>query len=349
MTPSLRFLASTLALGLLTYIHTQAEPSSRPAPYAPHGSIERYSPEFDELVAPGAQMETIAEGFSWSEGPLWDTKRNRLLFNDVPENTTYAWSEEEGLDVFIRPSGHPELKPEGLREPGANGLAFSPEGQLVLCQHGNKQIALYDEATRSFTPLADHYGQRKFYSPNDLVYAANGDLYFTDPPYGLPREKQREIDTHYVYLLRTDGTVEQLIDSIPYPNGIGLSPDGSTLYLASSHPFSPALYAFELDSRGTPTGSPKVLFDATAYRSENRYGGCDGIAIDSRGNIWSTGPGGVYVIKPDGELIGFLQTEGLLANCAFGGPKGTTLYITAGKQLLRLETKITGFTQFPVE
>ncbi|MDQ8181356.1 SMP-30/gluconolactonase/LRE family protein [Pelagicoccus sp. SDUM812005] len=338
--PAIRpFCSLALALGTLV----SAEPiQSFTAPFQAQGHIERYSPELDELIAPDAQLEILATGFRWSEGPVWDSKRSRLLFTDVPENTAYRWTEAEGVSIFLQPSGHAEMKPEGIASPGANGLAFSPEGQLVLCQHGNQQIALLDEAEQTFIPLVDRFGERRFYSPNDLVYSASGALFFTDPPYGLPRERQRAIDTHYVYRLDRDGSVHQLIDSIPYPNGIGLSPDGDTLYIASSDGRSPAVHAFPLDSQGNPTGSPSLLFDATVYRSDTRKGGCDGMAIDERGTIWTTGPGGVYIIKPDGELIGYLHTDGRLANCAFGGPQGTTLYITAADKLLRIETRVRG-------
>ncbi|MDQ8184677.1 SMP-30/gluconolactonase/LRE family protein [Pelagicoccus sp. SDUM812002] len=341
MNNTLHLFASAFAFALLSLGQAQSDPSGLPSPFETRGSIESYSPEFDELVSPDAKIEILAEGFRWSEGPVWDAAKDRLLFTDVPENTAYAWSEEDGLSIFLQPSGHSELNPEGFREAGANGLAFAPDGRLAICQHGNQQVALYDEDSGLITPLVDRYEDQNFYSPNDLVYANNGTLFFTDPPYGLPMEKHEGIETHYVYRLDPNGNVQRVVDSIRYPNGVALSPDNNTLYVASSDWRTPAVYSIPLDSELNVSGEPTLLFDATAYRSDSLRGGCDGMAIVSDGNIWTTGPGGVYVIKPNGKLIGFLNVEGRIANCAFGGPQGTTLYMTAANKLLRIETLVT--------
>lgn len=320
------------------------EIQSFPAPYNTIGSIESYSAELSELIDPEAKLEILAEGFRWSEGPVWDQANDRLLFTDVPNNVAYAWTENDGVSIFLKPSGHPEMQPEGLGSPGANGLAFTPDGQLALCQHGNKRIALYDEATNTFTSLVDSYGEQKFYSPNDLVFAADGTVYFTDPPYGILPQNRTEIANHYVYRRLPDGTVEQLIDSIVFPNGIGLSPDGSTLYVASSNRKAPGpgIYAYQIASDGTFSDESKLFFDANPYHNEQHPGACDGLKVDSQGNVWATGPGGVFIIKPNGEILGRINTQGRLANLAFGGPENRTLYITAAKRLLRIETKTNG-------
>lgn len=325
-----------------TIAHAQPTITSFQHPYPLHGGIERYEPEFDELVITNAKFEILAEGFRWSEGPVWDPRKQRLLFSDVPANTAYSWDESSGVSIFLKPSGHSEMTPQGVASAGANGLMFSPQGQLAICQHGNRRIALYNESTNTFATLADRYQDREFYSPNDLAYDTKGTLYFTDPPYGLPHEKRTEIKTHYVYRRATDGTISQIIDSIAYPNGIGLSPDDSILYIGSSDQETPGLYAFELDSYGVPHGESTLLFDAKSHRSEKRKGGCDGMVIDIQGNIWTTGPGGVYVLAPTGKLLGFLDVEARLANLTFGGPDGTTLYITAAQKLLRIETRTSG-------
>jgi len=319
-----------------------AEITSHQPPFETHGSVEGYDPEFNQLVAPDTQMEVLATGFRWSEGPAWDSENNRLLFTDVPENTAYAWTEESGVSIFLQPSGHKEMKPDGVGSPGANGLAFNPEGQLALCQHGNRRVALYNEATGTFTTLTDRYGEREFYSPNDLVFAADGTLFFTDPPYGLTREARRSVDTHYVFRRDVDGSVHPFTDSIRFPNGISLSPDEKTLYIAVSDFATAGVLAYQLDDNRNLSGTPTRLLDASRYVSESRKGGCDGMAIDEYGNIWATGPGGVYVIEPKGDLIGFLHIEGRLANCAFGGADGSTFYITAADKLLRIKTKVKG-------
>lgn len=338
----LPFISFALAAGAHLFGADVQPITSFQAPYETLGSVESYAPEFDELIAADAKLEILAKGFRWSEGPVWDSEQDRLIFTDVPKNTAYTWTEGDGVSIFLQPSGHAKMQVEGSPSPGANGLVFTPDHQLVLCQHGNRQVALYDDATQTITTLTDRYGDREFNSPNDLVFASNGDLFFTDPPYGRSLEEKKKINTHYVYRLSAEGEVSQITDSIFYPNGIGLSPDNATLYIASSAPGSAAVYSFDLDKEGNAIGEAKTLLDGTAYQSDTRKGSCDGMAIDERGNIWTSGPGGVYVIAPNGTLLGFINTQGGLANCTFGGPNGTTLYLTAANKLMRIETKVTG-------
>jgi len=306
------------------------------------GQIERYSAALDELMLEEAEVEVLARGFLWSEGPVWDSANRRLIFTDVPANTAYAWTEEAGVSLFLRPSGHTSVDPDSTSRQGANGLAFSPDGQLVLCQHGDRRVALYSERDHTFATIAKRSAERRFLSPNDLVYDSRGNLFFTDPPYGHPREVSEALDRHYIYRIDPDGSVTTLADSIWYPNGIGLSPDERTLYVTSSYYKDPALYAFSLDSSGTPQGEARLLLHARPFLGEGRKGACDGLAVDKLGNVWLTGPGGVYILSPMGELLGFVNIEGQLANCAFGGPDGTTLYLTAHDKLLRIQTKVTG-------
>ena len=336
---SISFISLLLSLGLPLLGAPQIE--SFTEPYPTFGTIHRFDPAFDQLVAPEAQPVALARGFNWSEGPAWDQAQQRLLFSDVPENTAYQWTEEKGVSIFLRPSGLTGYV-SGTRG-GSNGLAFAPDGRLVLCQHGDRRLAVYDETTHSLSTLADRCGDRLFYSPNDLVFGGSGALFFTDPPWGYAEENRKGKDLNYVYRLGTDGSVVALIDSISYPNGIGLSPDQRTLYVGSTRPIA-ALWGFPLDADGNVSGEGVQLFDADARKTSKRGGrsGCDGMAIDQAGNIWTTGPSGVWVLRPDGHLLGHIELPSSVANCAFGGPDGTTLYMTADDTLARLPTLSSG-------
>ncbi|HXW10707.1 MAG TPA: SMP-30/gluconolactonase/LRE family protein, partial [Steroidobacteraceae bacterium] len=197
------------------------------------GRIVRLDARLDALLPVDATLETVASGHRWLEGPLWDARRNALLYSDIPANAVYRWQAGSRPAVFLARSGYTGAAPFTGREPGSNGLAFDREGRLVLCQHGDRRIVrLERDGTR--TVLVDAYEGRRLNSPNDAIYASNGDLYFTDPPFGLPRafdDPARELDVSGVYRLRADGTLELLIGDLGAPNGIALSPDERTLYV----------------------------------------------------------------------------------------------------------------------
>jgi gluconolactonase len=308
---------------------------AKPAPAA-FGRIERMVPEFDALVAPDATMEKLADGFDWSEGPVWDRRHRRLLFSDVPVNKVFSWSEKKGLSVFLEPSGYTG-KAQKFREQGSNGLTTDKGGRLVLCQHGDRRVArLLPDG--SFQPLAEYFGGRRFNSPNDLCFASNGNLYFTDPPYGLEGVNEspiKELLFNGVYLRRPSGEVVLLTSKLAFPNGVALSPDEKTLYVNQSNPKSPTIHAFPVDKDGT-VGEGRVFFDASPLVA-GRKGLPDGLKVDEKGNLWSSGPGGIMVISPAGTLLGILNTGEATANCAWGDD-GSTLYITADAYLLRIRT-----------
>lgn len=318
---------------------TTATPAkvSKPAvqQYAAFGSVDRRAPEFDALVAPGVEMEKLADGFDWSEGPVWMRKTKEVLFSDVPQNKIYSWSEKEGLKVFLEPSGYTGRLFK-FREPGSNGLTTDRGGRLLICQHGDRCISrLNDDGT--FEPLIDYYAGRRFNSPNDLTLAYNGNLYFTDPPYGLEGGNQsplKELMFNGVYLRRPSGEVVLLTSKIQFPNGIALSPDEKTLYVAQSDSKAPTITAFPINKDGT-VGEGKVFFDTSTVGSN---GAPDGLKVDEHGNIWTSGPGGILVISPEGKLLGVLNTGQATANCGWGGSDGRTLYITADAYLLRIRT-----------
>ena len=341
MTKKLAF----LSLAALVLSLTACTPSAHTPPPETLGSIERLDPRLDALVPSGAAMEKLAEGFAWSEGPAWRAEGAYLLFTDIPNNTIYQWSEAEGLDVFLRPAGYGGAEPPGL-ELGSNGLAFHPDGPLLMCDHGNRGVFRLNEDNFTKTALVTRYDDRRFNSPNDLVYHSNGDLYFTDPPYGLAGQDDdptKELPFNGVYRPGTDGTITLLDSTLTRPNGIGFSPDEQTLYVAVSDPNAAQWMAYDVQDDGT-LANRRVFFDATDKVQAGLKGLPDGLAVDAQGNIFATGPGGVLVFAPDGTHLGTLQTGEATANCAFGDD-GSTLYITADMYLLRarLTTKGLGF------
>jgi gluconolactonase len=303
------------------------------------GTIERNDDRLDRILARDARMERLADGFDWSEGPVWVRDGGYLLFSDVPQNTVFRWKEGEGVRVFLKPSGYTGTRPRG-GEPGSNGLTLDPKGRLVLCQHGDRRVARREDG--DFVTLADRYEGKRFNSPNDAVYKSNGDLYFTDPPYGLLGKNDdpaKELPYNGVYRLSTDGKVTLLTGEMTFPNGIALAPDEKTLYVANSDPKKAIWMAFPVNGDGT-LGKGRVFSDATRWVG-SRKGLPDGMKVDRAGNLWATGPGGVLIFDPDGTHLGTLATGEATANCGFGDD-GSTLYITADMYLCRLRVKTRG-------
>lgn len=298
------------------------------------GGIERLDPAFDKLIAPEAKIEILATGFNWSEGPVW--RDGQILFSDVPENTVFGWKEGSTSAVtFLKPSG--SLNGEGQ---GSNGLAVDAKGNLILCQHGERRIARL-EKDGSFTSLADNYQGKRFNSPNDLVIAKSGALFFTDPPYGMKKGTEPDAPYHGIYRLGTDGKVSLIIDDIRWPNGIALSQDQKTLFIAVSDKEANRILAYDLQEDGNVKNG-RVFFNAQPLKSNERKGGCDGMKVDTQGNIWTTGPGGVLIISSKGQHLGTILTGQNTGNCAWGGPEKDTMYITADMFLLRVKTQVNG-------
>ena len=300
-------------------------------------SIERLDPAFDKLVPPAAQIEKLAEGFVWSEGPTWF--QGSVVFSDVPENIIYQWKPgATKATVFMQPSGM--LKPTpGFREQGSNGLGTDAQGRLLICQHGERRVARV-EKDGTQTSLADKFEGKRFNSPNDLAVRKSGDIYFTDPPYGLAKLNDsplKEIAWNGVYRIGTDGKVALVVKDITFPNGIGLSPDEKILYVAVSDGKAPRVMAYDLQPDGSAANG-RVFFDAKPVQGK---GSCDGLKVDAQGNVWATGPGGVLVISPAGKLLGRLLTNQATGNCCWGDD-GSTLYITADMFLCRVKTAVKG-------
>ncbi len=305
------------------------------------GSIERLDPAFDQLVPAGAKIEVLAGGFEWSEGPVWIAKQNHLLFSDIPRNQIVKWKAGQGTSVFMQPSGYTGQAKFTGGEPGTNGLMLDSQGRLIMCCHGDRAVKRV-EADGSQTVLVNQYQGKRLNSPNDLIFHKNGDLYFTDPPYGLPKrweDEGRELDFCGVYRLSPAGKLTLLTKEMTRPNGIAFSPDQKTLYVAQSDPKAAIWKTFPVKADGT-LGPGKLFYDATKWVA-SRPGLPDGMAVDQKGNVWATGPGGVLCFSPQGKLLGILATGERTANCTFGRD-GTTLFITADMYLCKVETKTKG-------
>jgi len=309
--------------------------------YPSMGTVERFDPAFDKLIPRDAKIEKLAEGFKWSEGPVWIPDGGYLLFSDIPNNRVMKWQEGKGVRVFLEKSGYTGKEPFKGREPGSNGLALDREGRLLLCQHGNRQVARREKDGK-FTVLADKYVGKRLNSPNDLAFRSNGDLYFTDPPYGLPLgalDPKKELDFQGVYRLTPKGELTLLTKDMSRPNGIAFSPDEKTLYVANSDPLRAVWMAFAVKEDGT-LGKGKVFFSATKWVGK-KPGLPDGMKVDRDGNVFATGPGGVLVFSPQGKHLGTLATGVPTANCAWGDD-GSVLYLTADKSLCRIKTTTKG-------
>ena len=303
--------------------------------------VEIMAPGMSDVIDPNSRFDVLGTGYQWSEGPAWDRARGILYFTDVPQNTAYQWSEGQGVQLFMDPSG--ASRTEGFREPGANGLWYSSDGSLLICNHGHRAIECMNLDSREVSVLAQDFAGKRFNSPNDIVQARDGTLFFTDPPYGLAgldASPLKQQDANGVYRLDPDGTVTRLISDMTFPNGIALSPDEQTLYVSQSDPDAPVVRALGLDSSHGIT-SDRILFDAAPFMSDLMPGLPDGMAVSANGALFVTGPGGVFVLASDGQPLGRILTGRATANCTFG-EAGRSLFITAGDRLLRIRTKVQG-------
>ena len=310
--------------------------------YPAIGKVVRNDPRLDALLSATAKIEVLASGFVWSEGPAWVKDGGYLLFSDVPQNTVYKWNEKDGLTTFLKPSGYSGAGGYS-NEQGSNGLIINRQGQLVSCEHGDRRVSLMPILGGGKRSLADNFEGKRLNSPNDVVQHSSGAYYFTDPPYGLPKQEKdptRETDWFGVYRVGTDGVVSLISKDMTRPNGIAFSPDEKTLYVAQSDPEKAVIMAFPMLLNGQ-VGVGKIFFDATAMSKQGLRGLPDGLRVDKSGNLWATGPGGILIIAPDATLLGRIDTGEATANCAWGDD-GSTLYLTADMYLCRIKTNTKG-------
>lgn len=309
--------------------------------YPKTGSVDRFHPSLDKIIAPGERPEIIAEGFDWSEGPLWLPKQEILIFSDIPKNSIYQWSEKDSLKLYLKPSGYTDTIPRG-GETGSNGLLLNPQGKLVLCQHGDRRVALMDAPLNApaplFTTLISNWDNKRFNSPNDAVFSNSGDLYFTDPAYGLEfryKDPKREMDFTGVFKLSVEGEISLLTDQLSAPNGIGLSPDQKNLYVANSGGGDKSIWMiYDLMEDGS-LANGKVFHDASVA-SDTLRGAPDGLVVRNDGIIFATGPGGVWIFNPEGENLGIVKTGQATSNCTLDSDD-QYLYMTADMYLMRIK------------
>jgi len=332
------YLITTLLIFFITSC-TEKTPQTETSRLPTIGSIERLDPAIDAIVPVDAVIEILAEGHEWTEGPVWVPALKSILYSDIPNNAIYRWSEgNKGnkTSIWLKPSGYTgEASREG--ESGSNGLILDNEGRLLLAQHGDRRIARleapWDAPESNFMTLASDFQGKRFNSPNDVAVRSNGDIYFTDPPYGLEHgmdDPAKELDMQGVYRLATDGQVTLLTDELSRPNGIAFSPDEKTLYVANSDEKQAVIMAYDLLEDGS-LANGRIFFDTWG----------DGLVVDQNGNVFQTGPGGVFVLGPDGKHLGMILTTQATANCTFGDD-GSTLYITADMYLLRIYLNVKG-------
>ena len=300
------------------------------------GSVERLSPEIDNLIEKSAKIEILADGFEWSEGPVWSSQLNSVLFSDVPENVIYSWNEDKGLGTFTRPIGYSGKVPN-LKKAGTNGLTIDADGNLIICMHGDRKITRLEKLNinRKVT-LVNSFDGNLLNSPNDLVYDSKGNLYFTDPPYGLlegDNDKLKEIEFNGVYKVSPNGDIEVLVKNLTRPNGISISNDEKILYVANSDKNNPVIMQYDLSEEGAK--NPSIFFDGRELTKKD-IGLFNGLKVHPTGNVFATGPGGVLVIKENGDHIGTIRTEVRTANCAFD-ENFQYLYMTSDMFLTRIK------------
>jgi gluconolactonase len=318
------------------------------------GSIERLDPALDAIVPKDAVIEKLADGFKWTEGPIW-THAGYLLFAEIPSNRIMKWSPRGGVSLFMHPSGYSGGGPFGGPEPGSNGMTLDPQGRLTIAGHARRDVHRLESLDKgaTVTVLAGKYQGKRFNSPNDLVYKSDGSLYFTDPPYGLrtqsDRDPQKELTFNGVFRIPNvashpvgappdDAKLQLVVKDLTRPNGIAFSPDEKYLYVAVSDPARMVWMRYDVKPDAT-VANGRVFFHATANAGK---GGPDGIKVDRQGNLYGSGPGGLWILSPEGKHLGILRFSERVANCNWGDADAKTLYITASSGLYRVRLKIPG-------
>ena len=294
--------------------------------------VERKDPAIDSIIPVDTRIEKLASGFLFTEGPVWSPD-GYLLFSDPNANTIYRWSDADGLAVFRTKSGYTGADIGEYGQPGSNGLAFDSEGRLTINEHGNRRVTRL-EKNGVITVLADRYEGKRLNSPNDLAYAPDGSLYFTDPPFGLPKfgeDPRKELAANGVYRL-SNGSLRLVSHDLTGPNGLAFSPDGKYLYVGNWDEQKKVVMRYAVLADGS-LANGHVFFDMTSAPGEDAI---DGVKVDSQGNVFVSGPGGLWILSPEGRHLGTIETPEHAHNFAWGDADGKTLYITARSGLYRM-------------
>jgi gluconolactonase len=340
MKPALPFALAILTVGC----STSPDPAPAPAKEAVGvgsgvGNIVRLDPAFDALVPRGAHIEKLAGGFQFTEGPVWRPQEQHLWFSDVMANVVRQWSANGGATIALQHAGADSDGAAGTLV-GPNGEIADKDGAVLMCQHGNRRIVRVSKDLR-ITPLVERFEGKRFNSPNDLVYKSDGSLYFTDPPYGLAKQDDdpaKELRFNGVFRL-ANGKLQVVIRDLTRPNGIAFSPDQKILYVANSDEKHKVWMRYDVADNGA-VANGRVFFDVT---SEKEDGLPDGMKLDSQGNLYCAGPGGIWVFSPDGKHLGTIKPPETPANANWGDD-GKSLYITARTGLYRIKLAATGET-----
>jgi gluconolactonase len=305
--------------------------------------VVRHDSALDVIVPASPRLEKLADGFLFTEGPVWvprtGTTEGHLLFSDPNANTIYRWAADGQVSVFRTKSGYADVDVADYRQPGSNGLTLDREGRLTINEHGNRRVVRI-ERTGAVTVLADRYQGRRLNSPNDLVYRSDGALYFTDPPFGLPKvfdDPRKELPSSGVFCL-IGGELRQVSTDLSGPNGLAFSPDERYLYVGNWDPAKKVVMRYEVRPDGS-LAAGRVFFDMTGAPGEDAI---DGIKVDQRGNVYVSGPGGVWIISAEGKHLGTLVGPEHPHNLAWGDDDGRTLYLTAQTGLYRIRLNVAG-------
>jgi len=343
--------AAAFSLALVAALPSQ-EGSQESALESSPVQLERRDPGIDQIIPKGAKLERIASGFKWTEGPIW--LNGSLYFAEIPSDSIRKWTPRAGVTMFITPSGYSGHTPYGGPEPGSNGMTADTQGRLTVAGHARRNVYRLEElnSEAQITVLADRYKGKKLNSPNDLVYRSDGSLYFTDPPYGLrtqsDQDPEKQQSVNGVYRIPNAASqqagakqvasgLQLLVSDLPRPNGIAFSPDEKYLYVDNSEPKKIWMrYSVQPDGKLTDA---KLFYDATA---DQRPGAPDGMKVDEKGNVYSTGPGGVWIFTPEGKPLGIILMPEKASNVAWGGRDRRTLYITDSSSIFRVRLNIPG-------
>ncbi len=308
------------------------------------GGIRQFDSALAAVIDVNAPIEVIASGYKWAEGPVWVKQGGYLLFSDVPANINYRWKSGKA-EPFMNPSGLAGPIPAAIREAGSNGMVVDAKGRLIVADSGSRCVATVDLKTRKKTILADRYEGKRFNSCNDVALHGNGTIYFTDPPYGLAdgdTSPLKELDFNGVFRIDPEGQVNLVANDLSRPNGVGVSPDQQTLYVSMSDEKRPHILAYPLDIEGGASDEPKILCDFSAELAQKLPGLPDGMKVSRTGHLFASGPGGMYILSPEGKKLGLISTGKAIANCCFG-EDGKTLFLTSSDMIAKVKLKISGW------